>query len=84
MQVSLKPFGVEHAVNPKHVTSIVPAKRKNYGPGMPEFTAYVKLWVVGQAGYGTYAINLDGTTVEDVRRHLNREERKWEKSVNGE
>ena len=80
MQVSLKRFGVEHTVNPKYVTSIKPARRKNYKPGMPEYTPYVELWVVGNSGYGTYPISLFDTTIEEVSRHLNREERKHEKA----
>lgn len=84
MLVSLKKFGVDHAVNPKYVTSIEPGFRKNYKPELPPRTPMVQVWVVGHSGYGTYSIDLLDVTVEEVRHHLNRAENKRTKVLAGD
>jgi hypothetical protein len=75
MQVSLDKFGSEVSVNPKYVTAIQPKTFKTYSPG-EEDTYGVELWVVGHAGYGTFSINLREASVDAVRKHLNRAERR--------
>ena len=78
MLVSLKKFGIDVAVNPDYVTSLEPCRIKVYTPGVPDREG-VELWVVAHAGYGTTSHRMYETTVEAVRRYLNREERKHTK-----
>lgn len=43
-------------VNPQYVTSVTPASVYNHKIGGPNPNIKSEIWVVGNAGYGTYSI----------------------------